>query len=272
MPTNRPFSRLSGPGDTPRAEQSGHPEQPGALQGEIWLTLQTRQAQQLIRGRSATPDKPTIIGLIGFADRLRLIWQAARGDDPYADWWLIQVHEAIARTASAIHRRHVELDQQRAQMTALAVSLAVSERPYRVQLQFANPYAYRGAQLLADYDRLVCTALTARHIGLLDGQACGNLQSACARKLRAVFMLPQRYRFLKIDRAAVRTHTGSSHAARQAMGEVPADILSGERQAPLVPRKMKFPTGIAGGVGLRSEPAGCRTKHADAEDPENHDS
>ena len=68
-------------------------------------------------------------------------------------------------------------------------------------------------------------------------------------------MLPQSYRFLKIDRAAVRTHTGSSHAARQAMGEVPADILSGERQAPLVPRKMKFPTGIAGQVGLHSEPA-----------------
>ena len=54
------------------------------------------------------------------------------------------------------------------------------------------------------------------------------------------------------------------------MGEVPADILSGERQAPLVPRKMKFPTGIAGPVGLR--PAGPHTKHADAEDPENHDS
>jgi hypothetical protein len=29
----------------------------------------------------------------GFADRLRVIWQAARNDDPYADWWLIKVHE-----------------------------------------------------------------------------------------------------------------------------------------------------------------------------------
>ena len=182
MNANQPFSRpsrLSRPTDTPLAERSGQPDKtdkPGALQGQVWLTVQTSQAQQLIHGRSATPDKPTIIGLIGFADRLRVIWQAARGDDPYADWWLIQVHEAIERTASDINRQQVELDQQLAQMTALAVSVAVSERPYRIQLQFANPYAYRGAQLLADYDRLVCTALTARHIGLLEGDACGTFR------------------------------------------------------------------------------------------------
>ena len=34
------------------------------------------------------------------------------------------------------------------------------------------------------------------------------------------------------------------------MGEVPEDILSGEHQAPLAPRKVKFPTGVAGQVNL----------------------
>ena len=81
--------------DQKLVERSRPQDRPGALHGQVWLTIQTNQAQQLIHGRAGTPDKPTIIGLVGFANRLRVIWQAARNDDPYADWWLIKVHEAI---------------------------------------------------------------------------------------------------------------------------------------------------------------------------------
>ena len=231
-------------------EQSRPQEKPGALHGQVWLTIQTNQAQQLIHGRAGNPDKPTIIGLIGFANRLRVIWQAARNDDPYADWWLIKVHEAIEVARSYLDHQQADLDKQLEQMVSMEVSVAASQRPCRVHLQFANPYAYRGAQLLAEFDRLVCTALTARHIGLMDGKAYVHVQQTCARKLRALFMMPQSYRFLKIDRESVYKATGRSHEARQTMGELPDDILSGERQAPLVPRKVKFPSGFAGHVNL----------------------
>jgi integrating conjugative element protein (TIGR03761 family) len=231
-------------------ERPRPPSTPGALHGQVWLTIQTNQAQQLIHGRAGTPDKPTIIGLVGFANRLRVIWQAARNDDPYADWWLIKVHEVIEVTRTYLGHQQADLVKQLEQMPAMEVSIAASQRPCRVHLQFANPYAYRGAQLLAEFDRLVCTALTARHIGLMDGKAYVHVQQTCARKLRALFMLPQNYRLLKIDRESVRRQTGRSHEARQIMGEIPDDILSGERQAPLVPRKVKFPAGFAGHVKL----------------------
>ena len=259
---------LPHPHNHTRVEQSRQPEKPGALHGQVWLTIQTHQAQQLFRGRNGSPDKPTIIGLIGFANRLRVIWQAARHDDPYADWWLIKVHEAIQDAGSDIRNRQAELHRKLEQMPAMEVRVAASQRPYRVHLQFANPYAYRGAQLLAEYDRLVCTALTARHIGLLDGEACVHLHKACARKLRALFMIPQNYRFLKLDRASVRKGTGRSHEARQAMGEVPDDILSGERQAPVTPRKVQFPAGFAGQMRLRP---GSPVADTNRPDDENND-
>jgi integrating conjugative element protein (TIGR03761 family) len=232
------------------AERSSQPEKPGALQGQVWLTVQTSQAQQLIHGRAGTPDKPAIIGLVGFADRLRVIWLAARRDDPYADWWLIKVHEGIEANETFVRHRQVELDKHLEQMTGMEVNVASSQRPYRVHLKFANPYAYRAAQLLARYDQLVCTALTARHIGLRDGAAYVQVQQACVRKLRALFMIPQGYRMLKIDRDMVRKQTGRSHEARQIMGEVPDDVLSGERHAPLVPSQVKFPFTVTGHVGL----------------------
>ena len=234
-------------------ERSKLPDKPGALLGQVWLTVQTLQAQQLIRGRDGSPDKPAIIGLIGFADRLRLIWQAARNDDPYADWWLIKVHDAIEMNVDYMRNWQREMNSLLQQMTAMDITIAESSRPYRIPLQFANPYAYQAALLLSEYDALVRMVMTVHHVGLLENEGRSGLIKSCARKIRALFVIPQSYRFLKIDRDSVCRQTGRSHEAHQIMGEVPNDILSGERQAPLVPRKVKFPSGFSRHVKLRPE-------------------
>ena len=143
-------------------------EKMGPLRGQVWLTLQTNQARRLIRGRNGTKGRSPIIGLGLFAERLRLIWQASRNDDPYADWWLIKVHEAIEDREALFERLQQDLEERLTQMGAIEVDVAVSERPYRMPLQFANPYAYQAARLVSTYDSLVCAALTASHIGVLD--------------------------------------------------------------------------------------------------------
>ncbi len=213
----------------------------GVLRGQAWLTVQTHQAQQLIRGRNGTGDKPAIIGLIGYADRLRVIWQAARDNDPYADWWLIKVHEALEQARKLLSRYQEELDTQLAQMSAMEVTVAESLRPYRMRLQFANPYAYQGAQLIAEYDTLVRTVLTCRHIGRLDDESAQVVIHLCARKIRGTFVVPQGYRLLGIDRKCLQRSSGKDPRASSLMGELPEDVLSGELRAPLVPRKAPFP-------------------------------
>ena len=211
---------------------------PGALRGHAWLTVQTRQAQRLIRGRNGGVDKPAIIGLIGFADRLRVIWQAARDDDPYADWWLIKVHAALDQARCFLSQHQQALDTRLAQMKSMEVSVAESLRPYRIQLQFANPYAYQGAQLIAEYDTLVCSVLTCRHIGQLDDQVVQTMINLCARKIRSTFVVPQSYRLLGIDRKCLQRSSGKDPRASSLMGELPKEILSGEQRAPLVPRQV----------------------------------
>lgn len=213
----------------------------GALRGQTWLTVQTHQAQQLIRGRSGTPDKPAIIGLVGFADRLRVIWQASRDDDPYADWWLIKVHEALDQARHFLSQYQEELNTRLTQMKAMEVAVAESLRPYRIQLQFANPYAYQGAQLIAEYDTLVCAVLTYRHIGQLDDKSAHIIINLCARKIRGTFVVPQGYRLLGIDRQCLQRSSGKDPRASSLMGELPEAVLSGEHRAPLMPRKAPFP-------------------------------
>ena len=240
---------------------------PGVLRGQVWLTIQTWQAQQLVRGRNGTPEKPAITGLVGFANQLRMIWQAARNDDPYADWWLIKVHEALDSARQLIKQRQTELDARFDQMTAMEVTVAASSRPYRVPLRFANPYAYRGARLIAEYDTLVRTVLTGTHIGLFDGETSDGLLKPCTRKIRGVFALPQNYRSLGIDRETVRTGTGKAARAAELMGDVPDDVIRGEHRAPFAPRYVQFPKGFAAHIGLtpivESQSATSETKNDD---------
>jgi integrating conjugative element protein (TIGR03761 family) len=223
-----------------RDDDTAPAEGPGALQGEAWLTLQTRHAQRLIRGRPAATDKPAIIGLFGFAERLRGIWQGARQDDPYADWWLLKIHDALEAGEQLIQAGQVTLADRLASVPALEVTVAASQKPYRTPLRFANPYAYRGARLLADYDTLARGVLTAAHVGLVDSDDAERLLGHCAGKIRGVFCVPQGYRFLGVDRSALAQGTASAEQARKAMGEVPQDVLTGERRPPFGPRKAPF--------------------------------
>ena len=264
-----------------KSDQSLHPEKPekvkksklkvdspGALHGQIWLTVQTHQAQQLIHGRNKTTDKPAIIGLVGFADRLRVIWQAARDDDPYADWWLIKIHTALAQTRQYLNQRQEGLDNLLLKTKGLEVSVAESMRPYRIQLKFANPYAYQGAQMIAAYDKLVRTTLTCRHVGQLDDQPANTSVIQGAHRVRSTFSVPQGYRSLGVDRSNLQKTGNFDPRASRLMGDIPEEVLNGDHRAPITPRRVQFPTLHHRPSSLKSQPSLSRI--ATSSD-ENHD-
>jgi len=130
------------------------------------------------------------------------------------------------------------------------MTVAESLRPYRVPLQFANPYAYRGAQMLAEYDTLVRTLLTGCHVSLLDRESSEKVINLSARKIRGTFVVPQGYRFLGIDRELLQQGSDKKEQARQLMGDLPDEVLSGKHRAPLLPRNVQFPKEIARSVVL----------------------
>lgn len=207
----------------------------GALQGEVWLTVQTYQAQSLIRGRRSSEDKSAIVGLIGFADRLKSLWQAVRFDDPYADWWLIKVEEAIAASRSQLQQVQEQLEALPHLHNGIEFSIAKSSQPQRVSLQFANPYAFRAAQMLAEFDQMLCVVMTFRHLGVDLPATLEEQVNASGRWVRRVFAVPQGYHSLGVCRDDLRQHTARAEKARDQMGELPQDILSGERLPSLRP-------------------------------------
>lgn len=204
------------------------------LRSDVWLTLQTTYAQLLIRGRDSKGKAP-IVGLIGFADRLRLIWHAAQANDPFADWWLVKIHDAIS-TVDARIKFERELVQELFKKGGPFVAVPAQNRePFRIKLRFASPYAYRAAQMLAEFDSLVCELLTARQIGRMARRETTSITHAVASKIRGVFNIPLRFRHLGIDRADANSWKADGQIAKRYMGDIPQDILDGKRRASFAP-------------------------------------
>ena len=210
---------------------------PGPLHHKVTLTTQSRYARLLVLGRSASMNKPAIMGLLAFADQLRVIWNGARADDPWADWWLIKIDEAIDLAQHRLEMATAKIEQHLQAQSALEIDIATSEKPYRVKLRFVNPYAYRGAQLVAEFDAAVRTILTARHVGLINGDRAHRLMTGCSAVLRSLFAMPQGYRVYRLDRAAVKADGPAVAAAIDSLGQVPPAVLLGERRPRLAPRR-----------------------------------
>ena len=242
-----------------QSDQAPVESQPGALRGVITLTLETRQAQRMVKGRPGSQDKPAIIGLIGFANLLRAIWHGARTDDPYADWWLVRVHEALHQADQALQVQLETVESCLTTIEAISVAPGRSVRPVRTLLRFSNPYAYRGAQLVAKYDRLVRTVLTAQHIGVMVRDDAERLLASSARQLRHAFLSPVGYRLTGMTRAEWLQGTDKQLQTQASMGEVPAEILSGELRAPYAPVRSIPASKLTQHVKLQPQPSKADT-------------
>lgn len=235
-PTTESATALSG------AQGAQSDEDPGVLRGGALLTLHTRQAQRLVKGRGYSADKPAIIGLIGFANLVRSVWHGARADDPYADWWMLKIHDALDQADRELAETSRAIADRLEGMGALEIALPVSTKPSRVNLNFSNPYAFHAARVIGAFDALACQILSARHVGLLTRDEAEGMLHHAGRIVRRVLQSPVGYRFLGVTRRDVNHGTAKALQAIDAMGEVPGDVLAGVRRAPHAPAVVSEPS------------------------------
>jgi integrating conjugative element protein (TIGR03761 family) len=209
---------------------------PGVLRSDAYLTVQTRQAQRLIEGRHADDDVAAIIGLTRFAALLRPIWNGARTDDPYADWWLVRVDDAIAESEQELLALKAHIERLLKQRSGMTIGVAESIEPLQVPLTFATPYSFRGAYLLALYDEVVRGILTARHVAYVDRDHGERLLDDAGRHVRRAYLAPTGYKFLGINRQDIHLMTARAQQAADEMGAVPQEVVVGVVKAAHAPQ------------------------------------
>lgn len=207
---------------------------PRRLRSTIHMAVYTHDTQKLIGGRPAAQGKSAIIGLFGFAERLRHIWEAANASDPYAAWWLLRVEDAYSATVAKIDAEWSLIRERFDGVAEFDIELADTDPLCRIELNFACPYAYWGAKVLKTYDELVQAVTMAERLGLRRRQLGPANRFRCERKIRALFAAALGYHSLSITLNDVKQGTAVAEEARRLMGDIPPAILSGERSPALL--------------------------------------
>lgn len=210
-------------------------DRPGRLRGASYLTIETRQAQRLVYGRAHSDELQGIIGLVKFALVMGRIWRAAEFDDPYADWYLHQIHEILTNAQVEVKQATDQVQKRLQSVSGIEISVAHSLKPVQIPLHFPNAYGYMGGYLIADYDTLVRSVLTAVHVALMTRDEGKYMLNNYGRIIRRGFLLPTRWKYCVITRDDLHQTTQRGAMAIKAMGELPQEFLDESKRAPHAP-------------------------------------
>lgn len=210
-------------------------KKPGRLKGEVKLTLHTAYAQKLFLG--FRPDKRSI-NLLQFGARMTELWDAAERDDPYADWYLLKVYDALItlqkQLVSELENYKEKLNVSK-HLSGLVFTPFASQQPVVESLWFRTQYGYMAAGLVAHFDELMRTVLTANRIGVLLDKADQVIRQEWLDKLLALFRLPFQWKPCVITRSDLEKKTEQAKVAMEKMGEIPEAILSLKIRSPFSP-------------------------------------
>ncbi len=208
------------------------------------MTLHTQDAFRMFTGRAADSQThaPAIPGGRRFAAILKSIWYLSANDNPYADWILIRVHQAlvILRQQMAREAGECEAEFENLRRKGLSLSVLSSRSPATVALGFRSPYGYATAEAIVEFDRhvrMVKTLVLKDRLSDHEGRVAIR---EIGRGLRALFLEPIRWEriLLREDMLPLSRSDflpGADDLARQRMqmaltllGEVPRDVFTGD--------------------------------------------
>lgn len=161
------------------------------------MTLHTKDAYTLFSGRPAdNPAKlPPIPGGRRFAAVLKSIWHLSANDNPYADWILIRMYDALvgirANLARVIATREEGMEVLKRK--GLSISVMASRNPKTVELGFRSPYGYATAEAIVEYDYYVRMIKTLIHKDRMSDEEGRIAIRGVGREIRALFLKASRW-------------------------------------------------------------------------------
>lgn len=210
------------------------------LRSEVSIKLHSYAARNAFDGRRESEGKAAIIGINRFAGAVKQIFQDARADDPWADWWLIRIDEAVELAKTKMHALRREFADHYPETPDIDVNDAISLHPQSRELKFASPYAYRMSYMIVDFDKLCCSVLTLAHIGLMTQREKQRYLKLGGKIIKAALSSAVGYRHQGVTRNDLIANNPRAQKARQLMGEVPRDIADLKRRSPYAPELSQY--------------------------------
>lgn len=211
-----------------------------ALRSSMQLTLHTHHAARIWNGRPAAQDRPSILGLTGFATIMSKMRIGAEQDDPYSDWWMLRIEERLDDAKKRMQQLREQVDHELAAIpSGLSLGENLNVQPLTMPLYVNAPLGFLAVYLLAEYDELARRLILAHHTALIDRVTMERWLDDGAHLLRSIFALAQRYRYTGTQRDDYAANNAAARAARDRYGELPQDVLEGTRRSRFAPPIVK---------------------------------
>ncbi|WP_296258002.1 MULTISPECIES: PFL_4669 family integrating conjugative element protein [unclassified Pseudomonas] len=230
----------------------------GSLRSSMTLTLHTHHAARLWQGRIAREGVHAIMGMAGYIGVTNLLKQASSQDDPFADWFMLQLEEKLAQAKSEMLALTEQVSLvERDLPTQIDIGDNLNIHPVTLPLFIGSQLGFLAVYLLTDYDTLVRRVLLAHHTALIGRSDMEIWIDRGAHQLRSLFGLAQRYRLAGVSRGDMAANNARAREAVEKFGLPPQDILEGTRRSQFAP-----PTNHGAGATTSAEP-----DHEPPEDP-----
>jgi len=219
-------------------------QRPGKMKADHFLTIETRMAQQMYNGRERTKDKEYITGFNRFGGLMTSLYLRAAQDDPYFDLWLINIETLLLETLDELKALNEQLTGLLNTNKKIEIAVPESINPIKVRLGFRNPYAFKAADLIVEFDE-ICKLLNAgRHTARLTHEQFHHLRQRSSKAIRRLFEEPLKYptKGMIISREEYRQGTRKALEAIEKWGALDDDIVAGTRRGAYAPpiRKAGF--------------------------------
>lgn len=219
-------------------------ERPGPLVNQVQLVLNTVDAQTLFLGHFAKSG----ISLIQFGGKTAELWAAAEKDDPYADWYLVKIYDAVITLRNQLITTIQAYQEQLNKVCSCAgfiIKPFQSEKPVIKSLWFKTQYGYLAAQIIAQFDELMRTILTAKRIGVILEKPYETVRNEFAQQITVLFKMPFKWQQFNITRADIEANNETAQTAKKVLSELPESILTKKLRSPFAPniqlKKSGFP-------------------------------
>lgn len=212
-------------------------QQMGALRSKIRMTLHTYQATRLWHGRGVESGKPQIIGMRQMLAMIGKIQRDAAQDDPYADYWLIQIEDKLRENRQYLNNQLHLAEKRLAQLPdQLTVEENLSQQPFTTPIYTGGQLGWLAIRQLIDYDRLVRQVLLAGHIAQMSRNAEHNILRGVHRRMHGLVDFPKRYPgYSGITRDDLAANNARARQAIEKRGELPEDVAQGKRRSKYAP-------------------------------------
>lgn len=186
---------------------------------DFTLILHTASVHSIFTGKW----KPGQMGLVQFAKQIELLIQGVEKDDPYAEWQLLKIHDAIQSLKKIIQEQGILWRKQFRSLKGVQTKPFKNPNPFNVSINSVGILVLMVGSLIAQIDYITRLMLLLRQLGIVPvGEMLPNM---LCEEIQKIFTLSQGWKQTGITREDIFDNNSKSQKAEEQFGKLPEDIL-----------------------------------------------